>query len=193
MPRTQKLIKFPAEMQTIAYRLQQEPVPLKCASNSAAQRLRFRFYDLRKAITAEGREHDFPTFMRAVLTIDGDTLWITPPEKANAEMAEVLSGALAFLGGTDGPVPPTYPVPMSVPLQPLEPVVTHVTLADALAPSDDPYEKYLRKEPEHPLSPPLAPDPFDLSETRNRIDTFERAVADWLSSDPDTGPASSSK
>jgi hypothetical protein len=46
--------------------------------------------------------------------------------------------------------------------------------------------------PEHPLSPQeIAPDPFDLSETRNRIDTFEKAVADWLSSDPDTGPASS--
>jgi hypothetical protein len=95
MPKPKKLTKYPQQLIEFIAGLDESittTLPFKNAKQAEA--FRFDLYGLRSAITREGAEATFATFMRAKICISplGD-LEIKPPEVLPATLASVLSRA----------------------------------------------------------------------------------------------------
>ena len=167
MGRASKLSSFPNKIHNLAYSIRNEPKRIPCGSPEAARRFRFRLYDFRRALKESMQEASFKDFMDAVLTIDGDVLVISPPGAEEAWMSTILDGVLP----EEGVLAPTIHVPLTA-------APTQMFMAPPSEPKvADPFAAYYGV-PERPLEPPV--DPFDLTETRAKVDSFASAVSAWL-------------
>ena len=156
--------------------LQAGPQPLRFTlpDKKAAEAMRLNFYGLRGAISREGGGEAgglFSGFMDSQLTIrenqyGGWELCLAPPEFQDAVAQAALRAALDGLP----PIPANPAIPLS---GPAEPAWTPPP------PKADPYAAYLITKPSEATPPPPV-DPFDLTETRTKIDTFTAAVSEWL-------------
>jgi hypothetical protein len=95
MPKPKKLTKYPQQLIDFIAGLDESiTTTLPFKNTKQAEAFRFDLYGLRSAITREGAEATFATFMRAKICISpiGD-LEIKPPEVLPATLASVLSRA----------------------------------------------------------------------------------------------------
>jgi len=159
MAKSKRIASYGERLIKIALNCGEErTIELPSPTNAAA--MRFEFYGLRRAIVAEGAEELYADFMRAKIRVEGSTLRISPPEAFNPEWEAAIDRALAGIK-----------TPVIEPTGPAESVWTPPP------PKVDPYEAYM-KAPDPQPAPPV--DPFDLTETRNKIDSFTSAVNAWL-------------
>lgn len=160
MAKSKIVSKYPAHFHELAAACGQT-LEFTFDSPQAAQSFRFDLYGFRRALEAEHAQDMYPDFMRAKVRIVGNLVTVAPPEDM---LDPGVKAAIEAALRRAAPVV-VEPAPMPTPQVWTPP-----------PPPVDPYEAYMRT-PE-PTAPPV--DPFDLTETRNKIDSFTSAVNAWL-------------